>query len=253
MNPRRIGTWLAIALLAALLTACPTTDRPPPDDDPPPVEPLTVGIDIRGGNNDHNPFTTTVELTLTGTTLKIAGVIPYVDIPPDRLAIREGNVWAHYQERGPVIAEYELQREQDGDVDLAGTVELTEEQAMALRQGQYYLHVNTDFPALGAIVVSEEQRIEGGTIRMNVSGLPEGAEVELVVIPPYRWFNYRNSALVSAAEHVFTDLYYGEFGVEPPILRLDGVDHLGAVSPASVTVGQGLEPVVEVDFSGIPR
>lgn len=243
MRVLRYIVWFPAVAMAVLLPSCspgnPTT-----------LQPMTVGIDIRGGNNNHNPFTTKVELALTGTTLEISGKIPYVDVPPTRLAIREGNLWAYYQNPGTTIAQYTLDAGWDDSVDLAGTVQLTEAQATALRQGRYYIDVDTSFPALGAIVLSEDQRVEGGTIQVNISGLPEGHDVWVKMHSHNPYFEGGPGIWVSAAGYVLTDLYYGVFEVEPPVLEVDGVEYMGAVTPGLVTVGPGLRPVVEIVFSG---
>lgn len=240
--------------LASLLAGCPA----PGTDLEQPLEPFTVGIEIRGGNNDHTPFKADLELTLDGTEVEIVGEIPRVDLPPTRLLLRDGNIWDHFQNPGTEIARYPLSAEWDGPVDLSGSMTLTEGQARDLRNGLYYIEIDTNFPALGAVAPSDELRAAGGRIQVNLSGIPANDSVWVEFLADFPHVNGGPGAEMTVPGTTLADLMYGEYaisgedGAEAPRYELDGVVYVADVSPRSVTVGADLSSIVDITFEGVP-
>ncbi|MFA5552291.1 MAG: hypothetical protein WDA03_11830 [Trueperaceae bacterium] len=216
------------------------------------MQPLTVGIDIRGGNNDHNFFYERLELTLTNTTVEITGEISYVDLVPTRLAIREGNVWKHHQTPGPIIAQYPLEGEMDQPVDLSGSLELTSSQADKLREGLLYVEIDTNFAALGAINPTDERLAEGGQIQLIVEGLPPGEVAWVRLLTDYYHPNGGPGAFVGASGELLTGLMHGTYTAEPPVYTSELQDHVGVVTPASVQITDGELVTITVLFTGVP-
>lgn len=247
MKVRSYSVWLLALPLALLLTACPPVEPTPQG----PLEPLSVGIDIRGGNNDHTDFESRIDLTLDGTDLQLSGEIDRVDVPPTRLMIREGNVWEHYLTPGREVAQYPLEGEFEDTIDLTGSLTLTEEDAGMLRLGLFYVDVDTSYTALGQIVTTEEQRKEGGSVEIVLVGLPPNDAVEVNLISAFPHVNRGPLDWFEMPGGVFTDLYFGEYEVVPPVYDSGSGFVTGVPSVTTVTVDDSSSPVVTIVFTGV--
>ena len=217
------------------------------------LEPFGFGVDLDGGNNNHNPFEVELTFTLVGRELTIEGSIPYVDVPPTRAVLREGSFWAHFVTPGDTVLEFPLQGELDGPVDLGAELDLTWEQVKKLRDGQYYLEVDTSKTALGPILPTSELLAAGGTIQVNLSGIPVGDVVLVRFVTDYQLVDGGPAVEISVPGTELTDLVYGEYRVEPePYIDEADAEYSASVSVSPVVVGLGLNPSVDVVFEGVP-
>ena len=216
------------------------------------AEPLGFEVDLEGGNSDHTSFMARLSFDLVGTELEISGEIPYVDVVPSRATIREGSFWAHFISPGAEVASYPLSGEIDEPVDLGASLSLTWEQVFKLRNGQYYLEVDTDKTALGPILASDELLAAGGQIEVHLSGLPPATAVMIRFPFDVRVVDTGPIEFLEVPGAVIGDLYYGEYDVVAETYVEESMEYVPVVTPETVTVGLGLLPEVSIVYPEVP-
>lgn len=244
MKTGKVAVWAPIVALSLLLTGCPPG--------PQPLQTLSVGIDIRGGNTDHVAFEAELTLTLKNQEVQIVGTIAYVEFPPTRLAIRDGLFWEHHRAPGTIVASYALTGENYGPVDVGGSLTLTEEQARRLREGRYYIDVDTPYAALGPIAPSDAVRAASGKLHIVTEGLPTDETVWLRTLADYPYPSLGPGTYVSNGGTQLSDLMYGDYGFNSPVYEIGEVDYVGVVTPSTVRIDDGTVATVTVVFTGVP-